>query len=73
MHQWIQYTGTELISFVRHIPEYGGARETLSESGSTTIQGQRIVTGKGEKNPGEGSEREPETMSPQQVGAVARP
>ena len=28
-----------------------------------------VPRGKGEKNPGEGSETEPETMSPQQVGA----
>ena len=26
-------------SFVRRLPKYGEARETLSESGSTTIQG----------------------------------
>ncbi len=25
--------------FMVHSPEYGGARETLSEAGSTTIQG----------------------------------
>ena len=31
-----------------------------------------VPRGKGEKNPGEGSEIEPETMSPQQVGASAR-
>ena len=32
-----------------------------------------VPRGKGEKNPGEGSEIEPETMSPQQVGGAARP
>jgi len=32
-----------------------------------------VPRGKGEKNPGEGSEIEPETMSPQQVGAWRKP
>ena len=31
-----------------------------------------VPRGKGEKNPGEGSEIEPETMCPQQVGALRK-
>jgi hypothetical protein len=38
----------------------------------TTTDSAEVPRGKGEKNPGEGSEREPETMSPQQVGGIAR-
>ena len=39
----------------------------------TSTDSAEVPRGKGEKNPGEGSEIEPETMSPQQVGGVARP
>jgi hypothetical protein len=38
----------------------------------TTTDSAEVPRGKGEKNPGEGSEIEPETMSPQQVGASVR-
>ncbi len=31
--------GEIVVSFMGWIPEYGEARETLSEAGSTTIQG----------------------------------
>jgi hypothetical protein len=38
-----------------------------------TTDSEEVPRGKGEKNPGEGSETEPETMSPQQVGARGNP
>ena len=38
----------------------------------TATDSAEVPRGKGEKNPGEGSEIEPETMSPQQVKASAR-
>jgi hypothetical protein len=39
----------------------------------TTTDSGEVPRGKGEKNPGEGSEIEPETMSPQQVEGALRP
>jgi hypothetical protein len=38
-----------------------------------TTDSAEVPRGKGEKNPGEGSEIEPETISPQQVEGVAIP
>ena len=38
----------------------------------TATDSAEVPRGKGEKNPGEGSEREPETMSLQQVGALRK-
>lgn len=37
----------------------------------TATDSAEVPRGKGEKNPGEGSEREPETVNPQQVRALS--
>ena len=46
----------------------GGPSSKAKYSSSTDSE--PVPWGKGEKNPGEGSEKEPETMDPQQVKAT---